>query len=104
MDHCIGMILNVLPKETLVIVTTDHGGKEYGIGADTPAETTIPSIIKGPGIPKGCHMKRLVRFIDIAPTIISFLGIELPIDWAGKAITFASTKPNRANRRRRGAR
>lgn len=96
-DHCIGTILKVLPKETLVMVTTDHGGKGYNHGADTPEETTIPFIIKGPDIPKGYQIQRLVRIIDIAPTIISSLGIELPIEWAGKAITFTSTKPNRAN-------
>ena len=96
-DLCIGTSLKVLPKETLVIVTTDHGGKGYNHGADTPEETTIPFIIKGPDIPKGYQIQRLVRIIDIAPTIISSLGIELPIEWAGKAITFTSTKPNRAN-------
>ena len=87
-DRCIGKILKVLPEEVVVILTADHGGKDRSHGADSPEETTIPFIINGPGIPKGYRINRTVRITDIAPTIASFLGIEAPTGWIGKAMTF----------------
>lgn len=87
-DRCIGKILDVIPTEMVVIVTSDHGGKDSSHGMDSPEETNIPLIIRGPGIPGGYQIKPLIRITDIAPTIISLLGIESPIDWTGKALTF----------------
>ena len=87
-DRCIGTIMEVLSEETILMLTADHGGKGYTHGADSPEETTIPFIIKGPGIPKGYRINETVRITDIAPTIASFLGIEAPTGWIGKAMTF----------------
>jgi arylsulfatase A-like enzyme len=64
------------------------GGNGYTHGADSPEETTIPFILKGSGIPKGFRINQTVQITDIAPTIASFLGIEAPTEWIGKAITF----------------
>jgi predicted AlkP superfamily pyrophosphatase or phosphodiesterase len=87
-DRCIGEILKVLPEETVVILTADHGGKDRSHGSDSPEEVTIPFVIKGPGIPKGYRINQTVRITDIAPTIASFLGVEMPAEWIGKAMTF----------------
>lgn len=87
-DRCIGKIMEVLSEETVLMLTSDHGGKGYTHGADSPEETTIPFILKGPGIPKGYRINQTVRITDIAPTIASFLGIEAPTEWIGNAMTF----------------
>ena len=89
-DRCIGKILKVLPEETVVMITADHGGLDHSHGADSPEETTIPFIVKGPGIPSGYRIERPVRITDIAPTITSFLAVETPSEWIGKAVTFSS--------------
>ena len=51
-DRCIGTIMEVLSDEAVLMLTADHGGKDRSHGADSPEETTIPFIIKGPDIPK----------------------------------------------------
>jgi len=87
-DHSIGKILNTLPPQTVLMITADHGGINHQHGADSPEETTIPFIIKGPGIPRGRRLKQPLRITDIAPTIAYFLGIESPTEWIGRAVKF----------------
>lgn len=87
-DRSIGIILNSLPSQTVLMLTADHGGIDHHHGADSPEETTIPFIIKGPGIPEGCRVEQPFRITDIAPTISNFLGIESPAEWIGKALNF----------------
>jgi len=87
-DRCIGKIIDVLSEETVLIVTADHGGKDHTHGSDSHEETTIPFIMKGPGIPKNHTITRQVNITDIAPTITHYLGLETPGEWNGKAVTF----------------
>ncbi|UCG08914.1 MAG: alkaline phosphatase family protein [Desulfobacterales bacterium] len=87
-DRCIGTVMKVLSEETVLILTSDHGGRGHTHGTDSPEETTIPFIIRGPEIPRGHRIKQPFKITDIAPTIASFLGIEVPAEWIGKAMTF----------------
>jgi arylsulfatase A-like enzyme len=47
---------------------------------------TIPLMIYGPGIPKGREIAGHVSIMDLAPTIVRFLGIAPPEGWMGKTI------------------
>ena len=87
-DHCIGKIIDVLSEDTVLIVTADHGGNDHTHGSDSHEETTIPFIMKGPGIPKNHTINRQVNITDIAPTITHYLGLKSPGEWNGKAVTF----------------
>jgi arylsulfatase A-like enzyme len=87
-DRCIGNIVDVCPENSILIVTSDHGGYGNSHGTDRPEETTIPLIIRGPGIPKGHRIEQVVKITDVAPTISAYLGIAPPAEWIGKALTF----------------
>jgi len=87
-DHCIGRIISALPEECAVIITSDHGGHGKSHGSDCDEDMLIPLVISGPGIPTGTRIDRPVDLTDLAPTIVSLLGIAPPPEWMGKALHF----------------
>jgi predicted AlkP superfamily pyrophosphatase or phosphodiesterase len=85
-DCCIQQICRILPEDTVVIITSDHGGHDNTHHSDQEEDMTIPFMIYGPGIPQGREIREQVSIMDIAPTIVRFLGLEQPEGWMGKAI------------------
>lgn len=91
-DETIGNIINVLEKtkvldNTLVIFTTDHGIAMPGAKAtlfDPGIEIFL--IMKGPGIPEGKKIDCLSYNVDLMPTILDYLGIEIPPGLDGKSL------------------
>jgi arylsulfatase A-like enzyme len=86
-DRCIQKICRILSGDTIVIITSDHGGHNNTHHSDQEEDMTIPLMIYGPGIPKGREISGQVSIMDIAPTIVRFLGLEQPESWMGKAIS-----------------
>jgi arylsulfatase A-like enzyme len=98
-DQAFGKLVAELKKRdlydrTLLIVTSDHG-EEFGehgkVGwhSDTLYDEVlrIPLMIRYPnGDGSGTREPRLVRGIDIAPTVTSALGLPLPDSFAGSAL------------------
>ena len=71
-----------LRGETLIIVTSDHGGNGQGHGSDSRENMTIPWIASGPGIqPK--TLTTLVHTMDTAATAAFALGLAIPYEWDG---------------------
>jgi predicted AlkP superfamily pyrophosphatase or phosphodiesterase len=71
-----------LRSETLLIVTSDHGGHASTHGSNSPEDMTIPWIAVGPGI----QPKALTSFIqttDTAATAAFALGLTIPAEWDG---------------------
>jgi arylsulfatase A-like enzyme/predicted TPR repeat methyltransferase len=66
---------------TLVIVTADHGEGLGEHGEAThgfllhDATVRVPLVLRGPGIPVGRTIDRLVRLEDIFPTVLDFVGV-----------------------------
>ncbi len=89
-DRCIHDICGILPEDTMVIITSDHGGHENTHHSDLEEDMTIPLIMYGPGIPRGEGIRGEVSILDIAPTVVRALGIEKPDGWLGKEIRFIS--------------
>jgi len=87
-DRCIESICSILPKDTLVIVTSDHGGHDHTHHTDLSEDMTVPLILQGPGIPKGLEISQNVSIMDVAPTAVRFLGLGQPEGWQGKGIVF----------------
>jgi predicted AlkP superfamily pyrophosphatase or phosphodiesterase len=86
-DESIGRILTELNarnlrKETLVIITADHGGHETTHGSSMPEDMTIPWIASGPGIKPG-ELTTTVHTMDTAASAAFALGIEIPPEWDG---------------------
>ena len=86
-DEALGQILAELDArnlrgETLIIVTSDHGGHDTTHGSSRPEDMTIPWIASGPGIqPK--VLTTQVNTMDTAATAAFALGFSLPPEWDG---------------------
>ena len=87
-DQCIKTVMDAVPEKTTIIITSDHGGHGKNHGTKSKEDMTIPFIIKGPGIPQNHTIRHKINIIDIAPTILNKLNMEIPRNWEGKAVTF----------------
>ena len=89
-DAALGQLLAELDArglrgETLIIVTSDHGGYGQGHGTRIREDMTIPWIAAGPGIqPKA--LTTLIHTMDTAATAAFALGLPIPAEWDGVPI------------------
>ena len=93
-DQLIGSILQAVRESstgesTLVLVTSDHGGKGTSHGGDTPEERTIPWIAAGAGIRTNHAIQQTIETYDTAATIAYALGLTPPECWIGQPVTEA---------------
>lgn len=91
-DWCIGKVLDALPRDGIVIVTSDHGGHGRTHGTDCDEDLRIPLIIAGPGIPRAETITRPIHITDVAPTVAALLGLTPPAAWDGRSMV-ADTRP-----------
>jgi predicted AlkP superfamily pyrophosphatase or phosphodiesterase len=87
-DRCIESMCGILPEETLIIVTADHGGHDHTHHTELAEDMTVPLILQGPGIPKNLEIPAEVSIMDLAPTVAHFLGLAKPETWQGREILF----------------
>jgi len=85
-DACIGQVLRALPPESPVLVAADHGGHDRGHGTDRPEDMTIPLIARGPGMKPGSALASPASILDLAPTLLDWLGIPAPAVWEGRPL------------------
>jgi len=98
-DYAVGDIVRELKKRglydnSLLIVTSDHGEefKEHGDCGHfdlKPYEELIhvPLIMRFPnGLYGGTIVNDLVSLLDLAPTIVDWLGIDKPKKWMGSSL------------------
>ena len=95
MDKYIGQILDRLDAlglsdNTLVVFTSDHGHfyGQHGLNAKGPFHyedlLRVPFIARHPGkIPAGSQSEALQSLVDLAPTFLSWTGIDRPHGMAG---------------------
>ena len=81
-----------LDKNTIIIFTSDHGlfMGEQGLGGKSlcyEKTTHVPMFIYNPKHKKGTKSDALVQTIDVAPTILSLAGLEIPKSIQGKDIS-----------------
>lgn len=98
-DHEVGEIVDYLKSEgiydnTIIILLADHGENLYegdaGMGHGEHLKGTrairFPLVIRYPQIiPQGKRYKELVRQVDVAPTIMEMLKIDVPDYVDGKS-------------------
>lgn len=70
--------------DTVIVVTADHGERffehgrvDHGWWPDEPV-IEIPLLFAGPGIPRGVRVEKVVRSLDVYPTLASLAGVEPP--------------------------
>lgn len=93
-DQAVQSILETLRKleifdSTMVIITADHGGKEFTHSLNRPEDEIVPLILLGPCIKQGHQLSSetdQIRIFDLAPTILYALGLEIPADLDGRVI------------------
>lgn len=90
-DRLIGSVMDAVERsgmmdETVIILSSDHGGVDKGHGGKSLLEVEIPWIIYGKGIPaKGVLSSSIVTY-DTGSTIAYLLGIAQPQFWTGKPV------------------
>jgi hypothetical protein len=86
-DEALGNILAALEEsnlrdDTLLIITSDHGGRGTSHGSRHPEDMTIPWIIHGPGVLPG-EIQIPVNVTDTAATAAWALNLPIPSEWDG---------------------
>ncbi len=90
-DSLIGEIVSATKEadmydEMLLIITSDHGGKEFGHGGESLAEIEIPFLLVGSGIKTQYRIQQAVYTYDNAATAAYALGLEMPQAWIGRPV------------------
>jgi len=85
-DAALGRLISLLPENTTLIVTADHGGHGTIHGTTDPLDMTIPWIITGPRIRAGHALIGAVSTMDTAATAGFILGLTLPPDVSGRPV------------------
>jgi len=104
-DVIVGNVLDMLDdrgfhKNTVVLMTGDHGGEfyEHGYwghtGAFTPEQVKVPFVMGGPGVGKG-RVDRLTSHADLASTILELIGCNTPAEEYSQGISMLRAQPER---------
>ncbi len=92
-DDCMGRLFQVLKEQnleenTVVIFLSDHGchfrtrNAEYK-RSPHDASTHVPLLIQGPGFNRAMKVGEMVSLVDIAPTLLDYLGLPVPDSMQG---------------------
>lgn len=85
-DRCVGIVLDALPADCAVYLTSDHGGHDQTHGTDRDEDMTIPFIAAGPKIAGPAEISASVAITDIAPTVAAYFSVDRPPAWIGRPI------------------
>ncbi|MBI2134859.1 sulfatase [Candidatus Woesearchaeota archaeon] len=107
MDYLLEEFFTELKKQdlwdnTIIIITSDHGeelyehkGFDHGNFYDHTVH--IPLIIRVPGVKTKIEIEQLAQSIDILPTILDLLKIEIPQQMQGKSLINIRNNDNKKN-------
>lgn len=95
-DDSVGVLLQTLSEEhlsdnTIVMMLSDHANhfltRTYAEWKCTPHESSIhiPLLIQGPGFDYGRMVPEVVSMVDIAPSLLDAVGIEIPDTMQGRS-------------------
>ena len=92
LDSYVGRIVQAVKdagmlKETIFIVTADHGGIKKGHGGKTMQEMETPFIISGKNVRKNGVFHESMMQYDVASTIAYIFGLRQPQVWIGRPMT-----------------
>ncbi|MDP3405234.1 MAG: alkaline phosphatase family protein [Brevundimonas sp.] len=75
-----------IADQTVILVTSDHGGVGKGHGGETLAELEIPWIAYGRGINRGVELDLPINTFDTPATAAWLLGLDIPYAWLGRPV------------------
>lgn len=76
-------------RESVFLLSADHGGHDKTHGLDIPDDRLIPWIAWGAGAQPGKSLLTAISTCDTAATALSLLGVPLPENLDGKPVTEA---------------
>jgi arylsulfatase A-like enzyme len=96
LDEALGRLLDALKslgllEDTIILFTSDHGchfktrNAEYKRSCHD-ASIRVPTAISGPGFQGGGRVHELVSLVDLPPTLLDAVGIEIPDSMPGRSI------------------
>ncbi len=96
-DHHLGRLFDWLDQtgavdDTLVVVTSDHGDQ---MGDHWLTEKLgwwdesyhVPLIVRAPGHAPGGRVDAITEHVDVMPTVLEWLGLDLPVQCDGRPLT-----------------
>jgi arylsulfatase A-like enzyme len=92
LDAWLGEIIAAIKEagiydDSIIIVTSDHGGIGTRHGGRSLMEMDTPFIVAGKNIKKIGELKNYMMQYDTAHTIAEMFGLEIPQEWRGKSIS-----------------
>jgi len=84
-DTCLGEVLEVLGlHDARVMVTADHGNAEVMVAPDGSPDTAhstdpVPLVL----LEQGKVLRQGAGLSDVAPTVLTFLGLPIPPEMTG---------------------
>jgi arylsulfatase A-like enzyme len=107
-DAAIESLWEVLAAErVIVVVTADHGTEFLEHGATSLGHSLydemirVPLVLWAPGLlPAGLRFDQPVRSVDVYPTLLELLGVEVPAGLAGQSLVpwIRAGRPTEARR------
>ena len=90
-DEGVGQIIQAIKdagifNDTVIIMSSDHGGTGKGHGKFTMLELETPFIVFGRKIRQGYEFPQPMMQYDTPAVIADILGIKIPEDWRGRPI------------------
>ena len=91
-DAYVGEIIAAIKEagiydDSIIIVTSDHGGIGTDHGGYELDELETPFIIAGKNVRKGGEFKESMMQYDTAATLAEIFGLEIPQVWVGKSMS-----------------
>lgn len=89
LDKYVGRIMDAVKEadiydDTIIIITSDHGGINKGHGGKTLEEMRIPFIISGKNVRKTGEFRECMMQYDTASTIAYIFRLQQPQAWIGR--------------------
>ena len=95
-DHHIGQVIECLKRtgqwdDTLIVFTSDHGEELgdhglWGKGGFYDGSYHVPLIVRDPKADGGSRVTAFTEHVDLAPTILNWLGKDAPHVWDGHSL------------------
>ena len=92
LDACLGKIVESIKEagiydDSIIIITSDHGGINTSHGGRSLMEMDTPFIIAGKNVKQGGEFSECMMQYDTAATIAEIFGLQTPQMWRGQSMS-----------------
>ena len=92
LDACLGKIVDAIKEagiydDSIIIITSDHGGNGTSHGGRSLMEMDTPFIIAGKNVKQGGEFSECMMQYDTAATIAEIFGLQTPQMWRGQSMS-----------------